>query len=132
ARQEGYSANIPWDLGLYIFVAGVIGARLLSMLVDQKSPENLAAAFFQFLRIWEGGLVLYGSIPGGLIGYWLAYRHIVKPNKLRTLQIGDWLAPSIALGIAFGRVGCFLNGCCYGDVADPAAVPPLLTVQFPA
>jgi phosphatidylglycerol:prolipoprotein diacylglycerol transferase len=42
------------------------------------------------------------------------------------------LAPSFALGIAFGRIGCFLNGCCYGDVADPAHVPSSMTVQFPA
>jgi phosphatidylglycerol---prolipoprotein diacylglyceryl transferase len=132
AKCEGYSPNIPWDVGLYIFIAGVIGARILSMIVDQKPPEDLAAAFFQFIRIWEGGLVLYGAIPGGLIGYWLAYRSIVVPNKVRTLQLGDWLAPSIALGIAFGRMGCFLNGCCYGDVADPATVPAALTVQFPA
>jgi phosphatidylglycerol---prolipoprotein diacylglyceryl transferase len=132
AKREGHSHNLPWDVGLYIFIAGVIGARILSMIVDQKPPANFAAAFFQFIRIWEGGLVLYGAIPGGLIGYWLAYRQIVKPNNLRTLQIGDWLAPSIALGIAFGRIGCFLNGCCYGDVADPATVPAAFTVQFPS
>jgi phosphatidylglycerol:prolipoprotein diacylglycerol transferase len=77
-------------------------------------------------------LVLYGSIPGGLIGYWLAYHAIVKPNHLRTLQIGDWLAPSIAMGVGFGRIGCLLNGCCYGDVADPAQFPAALSIQFPA
>ncbi len=132
AKQEGYTHTIPWDVGLCIFFCGVIGARLLSMFVDQKPPSNLGEFFFQFIRIWEGGLVLYGSIPGGLIGYWLAYRTVVKPNKVRTLQFGDWLAPSIALGIAFGRMGCFLNGCCYGDVADPAHVPSAMMVQFPA
>lgn len=131
AKQEGYAHTIPWDVGLYIFIAGIVGARLLSMFVDQKPPANLAEGFFQFLKIWEGGLVLYGAIPGGLIGYWLAYRTIAKPNKVRTLQIGDWLAPSIALGIAFGRMGCFLNGCCYGDVADLSRVPAAMTVQFP-
>lgn len=132
AKQEGYAHTIPWDVGLYIFIAGIVGARLLSMFVDQKPPASFAEGFFQFFKIWEGGLVLYGSIPGGLIGYWLAYRSIVKPNKVRTLQIGDWLAPSIAIGIAFGRLGCFLNGCCYGDVADLNRVPAAMTVQFPA
>lgn len=132
AKQEGHSHTIPWDVGLYIFIAGVIGARLLSMFVDQKPPANFAAGFFQFFKIWEGGLVLYGAIPGGLLGYLIAWYTIVKPGKLRTLQLADWLAPSIAIGIAFGRMGCFLNGCCYGDVADPLAVPSALTVQFPA
>ncbi len=132
AKREGYLSSIPWDVGLYIFICGVIGARVLSMIVDQPPPDNLADAFFKFIQIWKGGLVLYGAIPGGLIGYWLAYRSIVRPNQVRTLQIGDWLAPSIALGIAFGRIGCFLNGCCYGDLADPATVPVALSVQFPA
>lgn len=132
AKREGYLRTIPWDVGLYIFVGGVIGARLLSMFVDQKPPANLWQGLQQFIKIWEGGLVLYGAIPGGILGYLLAYRNIVKPAKVRTLQIADWLAPSIALGIAFGRMGCFLNGCCYGDVADPAHVPISMTVQFPA
>lgn len=132
AKREGYNHTIPWDVGLYIFIGGVIGARLLSMFVDQKPPANFAEGFFQFFKIWEGGLVLYGAIPGGALGYLLAYRAIAKPNKVRTLQIADWLAPSIALGIAFGRMGCFLNGCCYGDVADPALMPTAMTVQFPA
>lgn len=132
AKKEGYKSSIPWDVGLYIFIAGVIGARLLSMFVDQKPPKDFMDGIFQFFKIWEGGLVLYGSIPGGLIGYWIAWKTIVKPNKVRTLQIGDWLAPSIALGIAFGRLGCFLNGCCYGDMADPVAFPSAMTVQFPA
>ncbi len=132
AKREGYLSSIPWDVSLYIFIAGVCGARLLSMFVDQKPPANFAQGFFQFFKIWEGGLVLYGAIPGGLLGYWLAYRAVAKPNKVRTLQVADWLAPSFALGIAFGRIGCFLNGCCYGDVADPALVPSAMTVQFPA
>jgi len=132
AKREGYNHTIPWDVGLYIFIGGVIGARLLSMFVDQKPPANFAEGFFQFFKIWEGGLVLYGAIPGGILGYLLAYRYVAKPAKVRTLQIADWLAPSIALGIAFGRIGCFLNGCCYGDVADPSLVPSAMTVQFPA
>lgn len=131
AKAEGYQPTIPWDVGLYVFIAGVIGARLMSLLVDQR-PANFWDGVLQFGKFWEGGLVLYGSIPGGLVGYWLAYRAIVKPQKLRSLQIADWLAPSIALGIAFGRLGCFLNGCCYGDVAEPQTTAAALAVQFPA
>lgn len=132
AKREGYAHTIPWDVSIYIFIAGVIGARLLSMFVDQPPPLNFWDGFLQFFKFWDGGLVLYGAIPGGLLGYCLAYRTVVKPAKVRTLQVADWLAPSIALGIAFGRMGCFLNGCCYGDVADPARVPAMMTVQFPA
>jgi phosphatidylglycerol:prolipoprotein diacylglycerol transferase len=132
ARREGYPFSVPWDVGLYLLAGGVIGARLLSMFVDQKPPKDLWEGIQQFVKIWEGGLVLYGAIPSGLLAYWLAYRFVVKPAKVRALQVADWMAPSIALGIAFGRMGCFLNGCCYGDVADPAHVPASMTVQFPA
>src|SRR5689334_24570250 len=131
-KREGYDPNILWDVGLYVFIAGIVGARIVSMIVDQKWPEDVGQALLQFVRVWEGGLVLYGAIPGGLVGYWLALRYVVRPNKVRTLQIGDWLAPSIALGIAFGRIGCFLNGCCYGDYADPVKVPAWMSVQFPS
>jgi phosphatidylglycerol:prolipoprotein diacylglycerol transferase len=131
-KAQGHNPTILWDVGLYVFIAGIVGARITSMFVDQQLPDDVWQVILQFLRIWEGGLVLYGSIPGGIIGYLLAYRYVVKPNNVRTLQIGDWLAPAIALGIAFGRLGCFLNGCCYGDVADPARVPAWLSNQFPA
>src|SRR5262249_59119381 len=63
-------------------------------------------------RIWEGGIVLYGSIMGGTAAFFV-YR-IVRPFPLRAYL--DVIAPSLALGIAIGRLGCFLNGCCYGDL----------------
>ncbi len=68
AKREGYSKHIPWDVGLYIFIGGVIGARLLSMFVDQPPPRNLLDALRKFVEIWKGGLVLYGAIPGGALG----------------------------------------------------------------
>src|SRR4029077_4242869 len=65
-------------------------------------------------RMWEGGIVLYGSIIGGTTAFFL-YR-LVRPFPL--LGLLDVIAPSLALGIAIGRVCCFLNGCCYGDLCD--------------
>jgi phosphatidylglycerol:prolipoprotein diacylglycerol transferase len=63
------------------------------------------------LAIWRGGIVLYGSILGGAAGF-LWYRRM---RPFPVLPAIDVIAPSLALGIAFGRLGCFLNGCCYGD-----------------
>jgi phosphatidylglycerol:prolipoprotein diacylglycerol transferase len=62
------------------------------------------------LALWQGGLTLYGGIFGGtLAGLWTARR-----LGLPMWSVADALAPSVALGTAFGRIGCFLNGCCYG------------------
>src|SRR5258708_2681776 len=77
-------------------------------------------------KVWKGGIVFYGSVIGATAAFFL-YR------RLRPFPLGpvlDAIAPSVALGIALGRVGCFLNGCCYGDVCDPATVP--WAVRFPA
>ena len=62
-------------------------------------------------QYWKGGIVYYGGIVGGAIGFF-AYRWFY-PFPIRPYL--DAIAPSIALGTFFGRLGCFLNGCCYGD-----------------
>jgi phosphatidylglycerol:prolipoprotein diacylglycerol transferase len=68
-------------------------------------------------------LVVYGSVMGGAAAVlWFARRY-----RLPLLAIGDLLAPSMMLGLAFGRIGCFLNGCCWGGQCDPSA----LGVTFP-
>src|SRR5205085_2808110 len=81
-------------------------------------------------RIWDGGLILYGSVIGGVLAYALAYLLFFRRRGVSTLKLADVVAPSVALGICVGRLGCFLNGCCYGQVACAgcAAVYP---VHFP-
>jgi phosphatidylglycerol:prolipoprotein diacylglycerol transferase len=86
-----------------------------------QHPETVHRVSDVF-RIWQGGIVFYGCIMGGLIGsvlYWV--RH---PYPFRAMA--DAVAPALALGSALGRTGCFLNGCCYGA---PTSFP--LAVRFP-
>src|SRR3954447_660553 len=64
--------------------------------------------------IWEGGIVFYGSIIGGTAPFFL--RKSLPPSPL--LPYLDVIAPSLAIGTMFGRLGCFLNGCCFGDRCD--------------
>jgi phosphatidylglycerol---prolipoprotein diacylglyceryl transferase len=130
-KKEGISKDTLWDLALWVFGFGLLGARLTSMIIDPV-PGDFWQQCLQFFKIWEGGMVIFGGIPGGLLGYVIAYYRILKPLKLRTLQIADLAAPSLALGLALGRIGCLLNGCCYGDVADPYCVPEWRTLQFPS
>ncbi len=75
------------------------------------------------IKINEGGLVVYGSLIGGGVAMVI----FVRKYGLPFLALGDLIMPSLLLGLAIGRIGCFLNGCCYGGLCDlPWAV------RFPA
>jgi phosphatidylglycerol:prolipoprotein diacylglycerol transferase len=74
---------------------------------------------WDFYKIWDGGLVFYGSVIGGAVGYFLAYFLVLQKYGISNWQMADIIAPCTALGLALGRVGCLLNGCCYGNVACP-------------
>lgn len=95
------------SLVLVVLVAGVFGARALYVL---EHIEDFRGSALSVLALWQGGLTLYGGIAGGIAAGVLAAPYL----KLPRWTAADALAPSIALGTAFGRVGCFLNGCCYG------------------
>jgi phosphatidylglycerol---prolipoprotein diacylglyceryl transferase len=108
ARREGLDGDAILDMGFWIFVAGLIGARALYCYEYWgRDIHNLMEAF----QYWKGGIVYYGGVVGGAVGFF-AYRRFY-PFPIRPYI--DVIAPSIALGTFFGRLGCFLNGCCYGD-----------------
>jgi phosphatidylglycerol:prolipoprotein diacylglycerol transferase len=134
ARTEGIKVDHIWDVALPIFLGGLIGARLLSRIMEPE-PGDAWFQFVTFFHIWRGGMILYGGVIGGGVGYAWAYFRTVRPNQLSTLRLSDVIAPSLALGLFFGRIGCYLNGCCWGDVADPvqaAWVQPIASAtQFP-
>jgi phosphatidylglycerol:prolipoprotein diacylglycerol transferase len=111
ARREKLDPEVVYDFSLWVFLGGLIGARLFYVI--QYWGERIHGVLDIF-RIWEGGIVLYGSIMGGTAAFFL-YR-MWRPFPLRPYL--DLVAPSLALGIALGRFGCFLNGCCYGDRCD--------------
>ncbi|MCS6850499.1 MAG: prolipoprotein diacylglyceryl transferase [Gemmataceae bacterium] len=124
ARQEGVPPERIQDLAIWIFIGGLIGARVVYMIQYRQPLED-------FFRIWEGGLVFYGSAIGGVVGYFLAYWVVVRRHRLSGWQIADIIAPSAALGLAIGRLGCLFNGCCYGDVACPDCVSLRFPIQSP-
>jgi prolipoprotein diacylglyceryltransferase len=75
------------------------------------------------IRIWEGGMMFFG----GFIGGFLAGMIYLKKQKISVLQVADIAAPAIAIGVFFTRIGCFLNGCCFGT---PSTLP--WAIKFPA
>lgn len=135
-RQLGIDADTIFGITFWLFVPGIIGARVFYVIeywpwfyVAPAGPslgDMLAAAgatLQKLLNVAQGGLVVYGSLIGGLVGI-LAFSRVYKLPVLATL---DLMAPSLVLGAAIGRLGCFLNGCCFGGACDlPWAVefPP--------
>jgi prolipoprotein diacylglyceryltransferase len=129
ARQEGIHPDTIQDLAFWIVISGLIGARAMSLLTRDPMP-GLIEFFVELPRIWDGGIVLYGSVLGGLIGFFLAYFLVYRRKKFPVMRFLDTIAPAIALGLVLGRMGCFLNGCCYGMVA-PANCTSVTPVGFP-
>jgi phosphatidylglycerol:prolipoprotein diacylglycerol transferase len=108
AHRRGIEKALVMDVSFYIIIAAIVGARLYFVLQHWGAPYM--HTFGQALMIWDGGLVFYGGFLGGLIAV-LIY---VKVKKVSLLAFMDILAPATALGYAITRIGCFLNGCCYG------------------
>jgi phosphatidylglycerol:prolipoprotein diacylglycerol transferase len=109
ARRAKLNPEVIYDLSLSVFIGGLVGARLFYVIQYWGVRVHSLGEVF---RVWEGGIVLYGSIIGGTATFFL-YR------ALRPFPLGPFLdvvAPALALGVAIGRFGCFLNGCCFGDV----------------
>lgn len=109
ARREKLNPEVIADLAFWVIVFGLVGAR--AFYVVRYWGQDDLKTFADVFAIWKGGIVLYGSIIGGAIGF-LIYRAL---RPIPFLPVVDVVAPSLAIGVAFGRIGCFLNGCCYGD-----------------
>jgi phosphatidylglycerol:prolipoprotein diacylglycerol transferase len=125
AHQKGVDPEIILSLAMWLFVAGFIGARLFYVVEywDQFQRPTLGETVAAIINLTEGGLVVFGSmLAGGAALIVFVYKY-----KLPGLALSDLIAPGVVLGAAIGRIGCFLNGCCYGGVSDvPWAVmfPP--------
>lgn len=107
AAKKGIDAVVFTDLCVTILVASVVGARLAYVLPfwDEYGRHPL-----EILRVWGGGLTLYGGILGAII----ASAVFTRIRKISFWKVSDVCAPLVALGIGITRIGCFLNGCCYG------------------
>jgi len=126
AATVGIDGELVWDLAMWIFFAGIAGARLFYIV--QKHEEVFAnqsglGLILAAVNLPDGGLVLYGGVLLGIVAYVLFCRW----KKIDALLMADIVVPSLFLGLALGRIGCLLNGCCFGDRCDlPWAV------RFPA
>lgn len=111
ARRHGRDPAIGSELGIWIMVGGILGARVAFVLANL--PAYLEAPM-DIIRIDKGGLIYYG----GFIGASLAVILMAHLRKERLWDFADFVVTAVPLGHAVGRVGCFLNGCCYGTACD--------------
>ncbi len=118
-RREGLDGERIMDLSLWLFISGIVGARLLFMV---RNPDQFNG-LLDFFKIWQGGIVFYG----GVVAATLVFIYYTRRYQLPALRVLDVAAPAVAIGIGVGRIGCLLNGCCWGKQTElPWAV------SFPA
>ncbi len=111
ARKQGLDKNKIMDLVFLILFSGILGARVLFVILNWGYYKSDLAGIF---KVWEGGLVFYG----GLILAFLVSIWFLRKNRISFWKTADILSPALALGEALGRIGCFLNGCCYGLISE--------------
>lgn len=109
-RRTGRNAERLTNLVVLLMVAGVVGSRI-AYVVEHWQAE-FAGNLLEIIRIDHGGLMFYGGLILAVVVF-LAYCRI---TRAKILELGDLLVVVIPLGHAFGRIGCFLNGCCYGKL----------------
>ncbi|HXT68516.1 MAG TPA: prolipoprotein diacylglyceryl transferase [Vicinamibacterales bacterium] len=111
ARRAGLDAARIMDLGIYLIIAALVGAKLMLVVVDFSYFREHPKELLSLVRV---GGVFYG----GLIGALLVGLVLVRRYKLPVWGAADMYAPGVALGHIIGRFGCFLAGCCYGRPTD--------------
>jgi len=111
ARREHVPGENIADVTFWLMIGAILGARLVYVTTYWQT-EFASQPWTEIFMIQHGGLVYYG----GFIGATLAGIIYLRWKKLPLWKVADILAPSIALGSVFGRIGCLLNGCCYGRV----------------
>ena len=119
ARRMGTDPLALFDAAVFALMGGIIGARVFYVLHHWSS---YAAHPAKIIRLDEGGLTFYGGLIGGAAGLLI----VIYRKRLPLLRALDVFASLVPLGHAFGRVGCFLNGCCYGKLTHSWA-----GVRFP-
>jgi phosphatidylglycerol:prolipoprotein diacylglycerol transferase len=143
AKRLGLDPDLIFSLAFWMLVPGIVGAR--AFYVIEYWPDywrwytdpsgGLGTFLGELINVTKGGLVVYGAFFGGVAGLLL----FVRKGRLPLLALADLIAPSLVLGLAIGRIGCLMNGCCYGAVCDypwavtfPAGRPPEYTPPYRA
>lgn len=126
AGAAGFDKEKLSDLVFYTVISGMLGAKIFYAVTywEDFGPDTAARLVFLF-KSFQYGFVFYGGLVFGAAAFFLAARR----GGIPPLRAADLFAPALALGHAFGRVGCFLAGCCHGS---PTSCPVSVTFTDPA
>ena len=109
ARQQGLNPDQMWNLGALVILAGILGAKVMLIVNDWSYYSSHPHEIFSLNVLQSGGVFSGGLVAAILVAFWY-----VRKNHLPFLRTCDTFAPGVAIGHAFGRIGCFAAGCCYG------------------
>jgi len=109
AKRRGMDDDIVYGIVLCSAIFGFLGAKIMYCLVEWKSFIQDPVSIFS-----SSGFVVYGGITGGVLSV-IIYTKFKKVNPIEYLEL---CIPSVAIAQAFGRLGCFFAGCCYGKETD--------------
>ena len=111
AERFGIPKDKLVDLAVWMLAGGIVGARIGFVLLDWDHYSKNLIDIFKFT---EGGMTSFGGYVMGLVGLWIWARI----NKVPVVNVLDLIAGPALIAIAIGRIGCFLNGCCYGGPCE--------------
>lgn len=123
ARQQGLDPDKMWNLGGIAIFSGILGAKVLMILVDWDHYMKFPGEIFSLGTLQAGG-VFSGGLVLALFCCWWYLHH----NRIPFLRAADVFAPGVAIGHALGRIGCFAAGCCWGKETN---VPWAVTFTNP-
>lgn len=109
SQKIGIKAENAWDFGIAVVLAGIVGSKLLYILVDWRSYAAHPRDIFSLSTLQAGGV-----FSGGLIGAFVVAWWFLRKHAMPALATCDAFSPGLAMGHAIGRLGCFAAGCCYG------------------
>ena len=109
SAKQGINPEHAWNLGIYVVLAGIIGAKVLYVINEWSSYSGHISDIFSLSTLQAGGVFSGGLLAGLAVAAWYIRKHSIP-----ALATCDAFAPGLALGHAIGRLGCFAAGCCFG------------------
>ncbi len=123
-KNEGVSVDDVIDVGIFLVLFGIIGARLYYVLTTLDSGHY--KTFLDVIAIWNGGIAIYGAVIGGA----LAILAVTKFKRIGTLKFCDMVVPGLILAQAIGRWGNFFNGEAHGAIIGETTVLDLFGFEW--
>jgi phosphatidylglycerol:prolipoprotein diacylglycerol transferase len=110
-KKQKVNSQVITDLCIWLLIGGILGGRLLHVAVNLRYYLNDPK---EIIMLQHGGLAYQGGLVLAVICGWI----FLRKKEIAFLPLADLLIPYVALAQSIGRVGCFLNGCCYGDITN--------------